>query len=218
MGNSQSTSPTTQHPRTFKRRPSALFSRINLAHCVSIDSPQSQETFTVDHHDEKSSFHHPPSIQTTQLAYAPSEMVTDEAAASYLGFLKAYPEYRSTWILDSLRRTDYARLERGGETYVDFMGGALYPESLIRVHTDFLTRNVMGNTHSVSNSSHLSLKCANEARSTVLAFFKAPPEYTVIFTANATAALKLVGEAYPFTGSSNYILGTDSHNSVSPEP
>lgn len=67
------------------------------------------------------------------------------------------------------------------------------------------------------SSSHLSLKCANEARSAVLAFFKAPPEYTVIFTANATAALKLVGESYPFTGGSNYILGTDSHNSVSPE-
>jgi molybdenum cofactor sulfurtransferase len=43
------------------------------------------------------------------------------------------------------------RLERTGETYVDYMGGALYPESLIRVHTDFLNRSVMGNTHSVSN-------------------------------------------------------------------
>lgn len=66
-----------------------------------------------------------------------------------LMFLTA--EYRLTWILDTLRRTDYDRLENTGETYVDFMGGALYPESLIRVHTDFLSRSVLGNTHSVSN-------------------------------------------------------------------
>jgi hypothetical protein len=61
------------------------------------------------------------------------------------------PEYRLTWILDTLRRTDYARLERADETYVDYMGGALYPESLVRVHTNFLNHNILGNTHSVSN-------------------------------------------------------------------
>ncbi|KAF8234407.1 PLP-dependent transferase [Tricholoma matsutake] len=94
------------------------------------------------------------------------------------------------------------------------MGGALYPESLIRVHTDFLNRSVMGNTHSVSNSSSLSLKCADDARAAVLAFFNAPPEYTVIFTANASGAFKLVGESYPFAGGSSYVLGSDSHNSV----
>ncbi|THV06665.1 PLP-dependent transferase [Dendrothele bispora CBS 962.96] len=94
------------------------------------------------------------------------------------------------------------------------MGGSLYPESLIRVHTDFLYKSIMGNTHSVSNSSKLSLKCADEARAAVLAFFKAPPEYTVIFTPNATAALKLVGESYPFIEGSHYLLCADSHNSV----
>ncbi|KAG5651705.1 hypothetical protein H0H81_007738, partial [Sphagnurus paluster] len=122
--------------------------------------------------------------------------------------------YRSTWILDTLRRTDYTRLESNGETYVDFMGGALYPESLIKVHTEFLRHSVMGNTHSVSNSSKLSLNCADEARAAVLSFFKAPPEYTVVFTANATGALKLAGESFPFINGSSYVLGTDSHNSV----
>jgi selenocysteine lyase/cysteine desulfurase len=64
-------------------------------------------------------------------------------------------------------------------------------------------------------SSKLSLHCANEARAAVLSFFKAPNEdYTVIFTANATAALKLVGESYPFTSGSRLVLGVDSHNSV----
>jgi molybdenum cofactor sulfurtransferase len=116
------------------------------------------------------------------------------------------------------------------------MGGALYPESLVRVHTDFLSRSILGNTHSVSNrcvyaacsplflcmlsitrvlsSSNLSTRCADEARAAVLSFFKAPPEYTVIFTANTTASLKLIGESYPFAEGSSYVLGTDSHNSV----
>ncbi|KAJ6488903.1 pyridoxal phosphate-dependent transferase [Mycena sanguinolenta] len=95
------------------------------------------------------------------------------------------------------------------------MGGAIYPESLIRVHREFLSRNVLGNTHSVSNSSQLSSRCSNEARAAVLAFFSASPdEYTVVFTPNATGALRVVGESFPFTEDSSYGLGCDSHNSV----
>ena len=41
-----------------------------------------------------------------------------------------------------------------------------------------------------------------------------PPEYRVIFTANATGALKLVGEAYPFDTGSRLLLTSDNHNSV----
>lgn len=48
----------------------------------------------------------------------------------------------------------------------------------------------------------------------MLAFFRAPPEYTVVFTANATAAMKLVGESFPFAKNGTYILGADSHNSL----
>lgn len=62
--------------------------------------------------------------------------------------------------------------------------------------------------------SKLSATCAEEARQTVLSFFRAPPGYTVIFTANATGALKLVGESFPFAEGSTYVLGADSHNSV----
>ncbi|EGO26145.1 hypothetical protein SERLADRAFT_384422, partial [Serpula lacrymans var. lacrymans S7.9] len=78
------------------------------------------------------------------------------------------------------------------------MGGALYPDSLVRAHSTFLTQHILGNTHSSSNSSKLSSGHAEEARKAVLSFFKAPPGYTVIFTPNASGALKLVGESYPF--------------------
>jgi len=58
------------------------------------------------------------------------------------------------------------------------------------------------------------MDCSNQARHAVLSFFQAPEGYTVIFTANASGALKLVGESYPFEQGSNYILAEDCHNSV----
>lgn len=36
----------------------------------------------------------------------------------------------------------------------------------------------------------------------------------MIFTANATAAIKLVGESFPFREGGAFVLGTDSHNSI----
>ncbi|KAG2129852.1 PLP-dependent transferase [Suillus bovinus] len=165
-------------------------------------------------HDYHPNIPHLSPILTTYTPLTPSSSRQDAEARAYSAFLKSFPEYQSTWILDTLRRTDFARLDRTGETYVDYMGGAQYPESLVRVHGAFLTETVMGNTHSVSNSSKLSSRCADEARNAVLSFFRAPPGYTVVFTANATAALKLVGEAYPFKSNNSYILGADSHNSV----
>ena len=142
-------------------------------------------------------------------------------------------EYRLTWKLDTLRRIDFGRVERAKETYVDYMGGCLYPESLVQNHAEFLRQNILGNTHSLSNTqvihtfsyperlcwfhpirSKLSSRCADEARQAILHHFKASSEYTVVFTPNASAALKLVGEAYPFTRDSCLVIGVDSHNSV----
>lgn len=211
MGNSHST--TAGHPAISRKRSFAH----NLAlGCASPSSANSSiisdnHTFVSEKHllSEKSSFDHLPLY-----AQPPPDFTQDETASAYRAFLKSHPEFQSTWIIDSLRRSDFSRLDRGGETYVDYMGGSLYPESLIRVHSAFLNSTVLGNTHSVSPSSRVSSTCASEARAAVLSFFRAPPGYTVIFTANATGALKLVGESYPFTENSSYVLGADSHNSV----
>jgi selenocysteine lyase/cysteine desulfurase len=49
----------------------------------------------------------------------------------------------------------------------------------------------------------------------VLEFFHGDPdEYMAIFTANATQALKLDGESYPFDERGEYLLTFDNHNSV----
>jgi molybdenum cofactor sulfurtransferase len=55
----------------------------------------------------------------------------------------------------------------------------------------------------------------DRARRAVLDYFKASPEeYVAIFTPNASGALKLVGEAYPFARDGQYLLTFDNHNSV----
>ena len=49
----------------------------------------------------------------------------------------------------------------------------------------------------------------------MLDFFSASPqEYVAIFTPNATGALRLVGEAYPFRPGDRFLLAVDNHNSV----
>ena len=52
------------------------------------------------------------------------------------------------------------------------------------------------------------------ARRRVLRFLDADDDYVVCFTANATAAIKLVAEAYPFGRGAPCVLTADNHNSV----
>ncbi|RLD02552.1 MAG: hypothetical protein DRI32_08750 [Chloroflexi bacterium] len=130
-------------------------------------------------------------------------------------FIKAYPAYKKTEKLDILRANDYARLDRLGQVYLDYTGGGLYAESQVKTHQVILRDNVFGNPHSSNPTSMASTKFVDSARAYVLEFFNADPaEYDVIFTANASGALKLVGESYPFNEDSRYLLAFDNHNSV----
>ena len=125
------------------------------------------------------------------------------------------PEYAATRSLDDLRAADYSRLDRLGHVYLDYTGGGLYAESQIRAHADLLLESVFGNPHSINPSSLAMTHLVEEARREVLAHFNAPAdEYVVIFTQNASGALKLVGESYPFGPGARYLLTFDNHNSV----
>ena len=115
-------------------------------------------------------------------------------------FRQKYPTYEITHHLDELRSTDYARLDREQHVYLDYTGGALYAESQLHQHIKLLSERVFGNPHSTHPTSAAMTYLVERARTAVLKYFHASPdEYTAIFTANATGALKLVGEAYPFT-------------------
>src|SRR5262249_15545536 len=130
-------------------------------------------------------------------------------------FLAAHPEYERTRSLDALRASEYARLDKEGHAYLDYTGGGLYAASQVRAHLDLLYGGVFGNPHSAHLTSSATTTLVERARREVLRYFKASPrEYTAIFTANATGALKLVGESYPFEPGSRYLLTIDNHNSV----
>jgi selenocysteine lyase/cysteine desulfurase len=133
----------------------------------------------------------------------------------YAEFLSKYPKYADTSSLDKLRDDEYSRLDRNHEVYLDYTGGGLYAESQIKQHQELLQNHVYGNPHSTNPTSLASTRLIDSARKAVLKFFKASEdEYVVIFTANASGALKLVGESYPFSEGSRYLLTFDNHNSV----
>lgn len=135
--------------------------------------------------------------------------------AAYRRFQRAYPAYASTRRLDALRTTEYTRLDQQGHVYLDYTGGSLYAESQLRDHMALLNSQVFGNPHSKNLTSMAMTNLVERTREYVLQYFNASPdEYIVIFTQNATGALKLVGEAYPFATGGTYLLPFDNHNSV----
>ena len=130
-------------------------------------------------------------------------------------FVANYPEYATTGALDELRRRELGRLDREGQVYLDYTGGSLYTEAQVRGHSELLLGHVLGNPHSTNPASAASTTLVERCRRRVLEFFNAAPaDYVAVFTANASQALKLVGESYPFRAGDRFLLTFDNHNSV----
>src|SRR4051812_10082662 len=145
------------------------------------------------------------------------EALTDSDAmtAAFRDFRQKDATFDSTALLDDLRTREYGRLDDGNHVYLDYTGGGLYAESQLRAHVDLLRENVFGNPHSVNPTSSAMTSLIERARDRVLDYFNASPdEYVAIFTPNATGALRLVGEAYPFQEGDRFLLTFDNHNSV----
>ena len=143
---------------------------------------------------------------------APAASRRDQAAAA---FLDANRLFRDTVIVDELRASEYGRLDECGQVYLDYTGGGLYGTSQLEEHLRLLRESVYGNPHSVNPTSSAATALVEQARSAVLRYFNAPEsEYACIFTPNATGALRLVGESYPFDPGSRLLLTFDNHNSV----
>ncbi len=130
-------------------------------------------------------------------------------------FKRAHPEYESTKSLDALRAKEYRRLDDTHHVYLDYTGGGLYADSQLDRHMEILKHGIFGNPHSNNPSSLAITQLDQRARKSVLEYFNASPEeYVVVFTQNASGALKLVGEAYPFDSQSRYVLTFDNHNAA----
>lgn len=133
---------------------------------------------------------------------------------SFEQFSGRYPEYALTSALDDLRATEYGRLDAQDQVYLDYTGAGLHAASQIRQHAGLLSEQILGNPHSASPSSTEATRGVEQARHAILEHFNAVGEYTAIFTQNASAALKLVGESFPFSSQSRLLMTADNHNSV----
>ncbi|WP_280394559.1 aminotransferase class V-fold PLP-dependent enzyme [Nocardia brasiliensis] len=130
-------------------------------------------------------------------------------------FLGQHPEYAATHRIDELRRTEYSYLDRGGHTYLDYTGAGLAACAQYRAHSTRLYGGCYGNPHSASPASVMTTELIEHTRAAVYKHFNASPaDYAVVFTANATAACKIVGESYPFGRATRCVLTADNHNSV----
>jgi selenocysteine lyase/cysteine desulfurase len=129
-------------------------------------------------------------------------------------FTTRFPEYAATARLDELRATEYGRLDRQGQVYLDYTGAGLHADSQVRRHLELLNASVLGNPHSASPVSSQTTDLVERARRAVLDWFRARDGYTAVFTLNATGALKHIAESFPFAPSGRLLLTADNHNSV----
>ncbi|XP_021731765.1 molybdenum cofactor sulfurase-like isoform X1 [Chenopodium quinoa] len=124
-----------------------------------------------------------------------------------------YPDGPKT--IDEIRATEFKRLGYNDTVYLDHAGATLYSELQMEAIFKDLTLNVYGNPHSQSDSSLATSEIIRECRQQVLDYCNASAkEYKCIFTSGATAALKMVGEAFPWSNQSHFMYTMENHNSV----
>ncbi|MFQ5526341.1 MAG: aminotransferase class V-fold PLP-dependent enzyme [Thermoanaerobaculia bacterium] len=151
-----------------------------------------------------------PQTETTAAAWTPNTRVEE-----FERFLESNPGYRETGSFDELREREFSRLDQEHHVYLDYTGGGIYSEGQVKRHAEFLLTHVLGNPHSSNPTSRDTTDRVERCRRRILDFFNASPEeYAVIFTANASHSLKLVGESFPFEAGDQFLLTFDNHNSV----
>lgn len=115
----------------------------------------------------------------------------------------------------ALRRREFARLDAQQHCYLDYTGSALYGSSQLHAHLQLLETGLFGNPHSDSIPARASTRLIEQARAQVLRFLDVDEtSHVVCFTANSSAAIKLVAESYPFGPRRALLLSADNHNSV----
>jgi selenocysteine lyase/cysteine desulfurase len=153
---------------------------------------------------------HPAAVADAHEGYRLADLDAAEQA-----FLAACPGFDAAGTFPALRRQEYGRLDAVGHVYLDYTGGGLYAASQVEAHAQLLHASVLGNPHSDNPTSRASTELVERTRRAVLRHFNADPdEYRCIFTANASAALKLVGESFRFEPGGTFALTFDNHNSV----
>jgi molybdenum cofactor sulfurtransferase len=103
-----------------------------------------------------------------------------------------------------------------GITYLDHGGTTLASKTLLRAFGSEMQSTLLANPHSDTVNPSVSSLIVSETRSKVLQFFKADPDhFDVVFTANATGAVKLVMECFSgIEGGFDYHYHLNCHTSL----
>ncbi|KAJ4295989.1 hypothetical protein N0V88_004691 [Collariella sp. IMI 366227] len=97
--------------------------------------------------------------------------------------------------VELIRKEEYPHMNQG--TYLDHSGTTIYARTLITRFSTLLLTNLYGNPHSANAPADLSGAMVDAVRLETLRFLGADPaHYDLVFTANATAAIKMVGDAF----------------------
>ena len=121
--------------------------------------------------------------------------------------------YGYNGLINEIRKNDMEHLN--GSVYLDYTGSGLYRTSQINNVFELYRKHLFGNPHSLSPASSYTTELVEDARDLILNFLGTTSDkYTVIFTASATASLRLLAESFPWTNESLYLYTRDNHNSV----
>ena len=105
------------------------------------------------------------------------------------------PRSHSSQPLSHCQTTETPPLHPG--TYLDHSGATIYARSTLDRTTTLLLTNLYGNPHSANQPAQLSGDVVDAVRLQALRFLGADPaHFDLVFTANATSAIKLVADAF----------------------
>ncbi|KAJ2159392.1 hypothetical protein GGF46_003056 [Coemansia sp. RSA 552] len=114
--------------------------------------------------------------------------------------------------LDSIRDKEYPHLR---PAFLDHAGSTVYAANHIRAYTEELLTNVPANPHSRHAQSQWTHAQIDQTRDRLLAFLgTSTSKYAAVFTANATAAIRLAAELTPLTADGSLCYARESHTSV----
>ncbi|KAJ1740071.1 hypothetical protein LPJ55_004616 [Coemansia sp. RSA 990] len=140
--------------------------------------------------------------------------------ASYTSHSTSY-DYNGR--LDEIRKTEYPQLSISQETnqseqqtvFLDHAGSTLCAASHIRAFSHELLTHIPANPHSRHLQSQWTQRKIDHARDRLLEFLgTSAQQYAVVFTANATAAIRLAAELTPVSSNGVFCYTRESHTSV----
>ena len=124
-----------------------------------------------------------------------------------------FPYINYPAFLQEIRRKEMSHMSENA-VYLDYTGAGVYSDYVFNEYTKELKSNFYLKHSLKSNLINITNK-SNTIRDEILQFVNAnPEEYSVVFVASATQALKLIGEVFPWDKDSIYAYSRYNHNSV----